>query len=65
MKAVILTQFFPPEMGAAQNRISALARAFVRRGHDLTVLTALPNYPTGQIYPDIKISIRPLRKSKA
>ena len=52
MKTVILTQFYPPEMGAAQNRIAALARAFVRRGHDLTVLTALPNYPTGKIYPE-------------
>ena len=50
MKAVILTQFFPPEMGAAQNRLNALAQAFVRRGHDLTIVTALPNYPTGRIY---------------
>jgi glycosyltransferase involved in cell wall biosynthesis len=54
MKTIILTQYFPPEMGAAQNRIYALANAFQRRGHDITVLTALPNYPTGKIFADYK-----------
>ncbi len=54
MKTVILTQYFPPEMGAAQNRIHALANAFQRRGHDISVLTALPNYPTGEIFEDYK-----------
>jgi glycosyltransferase involved in cell wall biosynthesis len=50
MKAVILTQYFPPEIGAAQNRLLALAKAFKERNHDITVLTALPNYPTGIIF---------------
>jgi glycosyltransferase involved in cell wall biosynthesis len=50
MKAVILTQYFPPEIGAAQNRLLALARAFKERNHDVTVLTSLPNYPTGNIF---------------
>lgn len=54
MDVVILTQYFPPEMGAAQNRINALAHAFKDRGHKLTVLTALPNYPTGKIFEDYK-----------
>jgi len=50
MKAVILTQYFHPEIGAAQNRLLALARAFRERNHDVTVLTSLPNYPTGKIF---------------
>ncbi len=41
-------------MGAAQNRIRALAEAFHRRGHKITVLTALPNYPTGKIFDDYR-----------
>ena len=41
-------------MGAAQNRIRALAEAFHRRGHKITVLTALPNYPTGKIFYDYR-----------
>ncbi len=50
MKFAILTQYYPPEVGAPQSRLSALARAFVRRGHQVTVLTAMPNYPTGRIH---------------
>jgi glycosyltransferase involved in cell wall biosynthesis len=46
----ILTQYYPPEIGAPQARLSELARRFVERGHQVTVLTAMPNYPRGQIY---------------
>ncbi len=50
MKLTILTQYYPPELGAAQGRLSGLAAAFQRRGHSVTVLTAMPNYPTGKIH---------------
>lgn len=46
----ILTQYYPPEMGAPQARLSELAAHTVRRGHVVTVLTAMPNYPTGRIH---------------
>ncbi len=51
MKIAILTQYYPPEVGAPQARWSALAREFARRGHAVTVLTAMPSYPTGRIPP--------------
>jgi colanic acid biosynthesis glycosyl transferase WcaI len=51
MKIVFLTQYFPPEIGAAPNRISQLVSRFIVRGHDVTVLTAMPNYPVGKTYP--------------
>ncbi len=38
-------------MGAPQNRLSEIAKQFVDRGHEVIVLTAMPNYPTGKIYP--------------
>jgi colanic acid biosynthesis glycosyl transferase WcaI len=50
MKFTILSQYYPPEVGAPQARLSELAAAFVRRGHEVTVLTALPNYPIGRIF---------------
>jgi len=50
VKLAILTQYYPPEVGAPQSRLSALAGAFVRRGHQVTVLTAMPNYPTGRLH---------------
>ena len=45
MRVTILTQYYPPEIGAPQARLSELASALVRRGHAVTVLTAMPSYP--------------------
>ena len=45
MRILILTQYYPPETGAPQNRLSDLAQRLHQAGHHLTVLTALPNYP--------------------
>lgn len=50
MKLTILTQYYPPEVGAPQNRLSHLASHFVSEGYDVTVLTAMPNYPGGKIH---------------
>jgi glycosyltransferase involved in cell wall biosynthesis len=47
----ILTQYYPPEMGAPQARLSALAARLGELGHETVVLTALPSYPQGRIYP--------------
>ncbi len=50
MRLLILTQYFPPEMGAPQARLYELAMRLQNRGHKITVLTAMPNYPTGKIF---------------
>lgn len=47
----ILTQYFPPEMGAAQGRLSELGERLLDRGWEIEALTALPNYPTGRVFP--------------
>jgi len=52
MRILILTQYYPPEMGAPQNRLSDLARRLTKAGHTITVLTALPNYPRGEIFEE-------------
>ncbi|MGI9578070.1 MAG: glycosyltransferase [Microthrixaceae bacterium] len=49
MHLVILSQYYEPEVGAAQSRLSALARGVSNAGHRVTVVTAQPNYPTGKI----------------
>jgi colanic acid biosynthesis glycosyl transferase WcaI len=54
MRVGILTQYYPPEVGAPQGRLSELAQRLTERGHDVVVLTALPNYPQGRIYPGYK-----------
>lgn len=50
MNIMFLTQYFPPEIGAPQNRIFEFAKRLKKNGHDITVLTAMPNYPKGEIY---------------
>ncbi|MGQ9887846.1 MAG: glycosyltransferase family 4 protein [Aggregatilineales bacterium] len=49
MHILFITAHFEPEQGAAPVIITRLARALRQRGHDITVLTALPNYPQGRV----------------
>jgi glycosyltransferase involved in cell wall biosynthesis len=51
MRILFLSQYFPPEPGAPSARVAELTRAWARRGHEVTVLTAMPNHPTG-VVPD-------------
>ncbi|HOD66963.1 MAG TPA: glycosyltransferase family 4 protein [candidate division Zixibacteria bacterium] len=46
MKVLIVTQHYPPERGAVR-RLAEFARQFVKAGMDVSVLTAVPNYPDG------------------
>lgn len=48
---LFLTQYFPPEVGAPQNRLFELATRLKKQGIELDVLTAMPNYPQMKIYP--------------
>ncbi len=50
MKLLILTQYYPPETGAAQNRLHELAVRLKKLGVEVKVLTAMPNYPQMKIY---------------
>ena len=54
MKLLILTQYFPPEIGAPQNRLYELAVRLQQKGADISVLTAMPNYPQMQIHQAYK-----------
>lgn len=49
MRILFLTQYFPPETGAAPARALHLARALVRAGHEVRVVTGLPNHPSGEV----------------
>lgn len=51
MRFLILTQYFPPETGAAQVRLKELAKGLQRQGHEVVIVTAFPNHPSGVIPP--------------
>ena len=46
MRILIVSQYFWPE----NFRITDLALALKEKGHDVTVLTGMPNYPAGKLY---------------
>ena len=50
MKILFLTQYFPPEVGAPQNRLFELATRLKKAGLEVDVLTAMPNYPQNKIH---------------
>lgn len=54
MRLLILTQYFPPEVGAPQNRLYELAVRLQERGVEVNVLTAMPNYPQMEIHSKYK-----------
>ena len=43
MNILIVTQYFYPELF----RINYFAQEFQNRGHKVTILTGIPNYPGG------------------
>jgi len=49
MKLLLLTQYYPPEIGAPQNRLHELAVRLKAKGIHVEVLTALPNYPVNEL----------------
>ena len=50
IKLLILTQYYPPETGAPQNRLHELAIRLKKLGIEIDVLTAMPNYPKMEIF---------------
>lgn len=46
MKILIISQYYYPE----QFQINEIAPELVRRGHEVTVVCGLPNYPKGKIF---------------
>jgi glycosyltransferase involved in cell wall biosynthesis len=46
-RILFITTYYRPENGAAAVRVSETAACLVKLGHTVTVLTTVPNYPTG------------------
>jgi len=51
MHVWLITQYYPPEIGAPSTRLSGLVRGWRVLGANVTVLTGIPNHPDGVIPP--------------
>lgn len=47
MKILVISQYYDPE----PFRIGDICRELIFRGHDVTVIAGVPNYPEGETYP--------------
>jgi glycosyltransferase involved in cell wall biosynthesis len=54
MRILFLSQWFHPEPSI---KGLAFAKALIRKGHRVEVLTGFPNYPGGKIYPGYRIHL--------
>ena len=50
MHVFLITQYFPPEIGAAATRWGDYVKILNEMGHRVTVLCEMPNYPVGKYY---------------
>lgn len=60
MKILVITQYFWPE----NFRINDICEGFKEQGHEVEVLTGLPNYPEGKIYNGYSFFYRGVKEYK-
>ncbi len=54
MKILFLTENFPPETNAAATRVYERACYWVKWGHEVTIITCVPNFPRGRVFPSYR-----------
>lgn len=50
VRILVISQYFWPE----NFRVNDLVQELTSRGHELTVLTGIPNYPDGDVFPEFQ-----------
>ena len=51
---LVISNYYPPEKGAAANRIEQLALKLHQNNYKVSVLCPLGNYPKGELFPEYK-----------
>ena len=51
---LIISNYYPPEKGAASNRIEQLALKLHQKNYRVSVICPLGNYPKGELFPEYK-----------
>ncbi len=69
-RILFISRYYPPEKAAAAVCVSEIAQRLATQGHEVTVLTTVPNYPTGivpaeyrgrRIYQEVLAGVRVVR----
>ncbi|MBX3467221.1 MAG: glycosyltransferase family 4 protein [Planctomycetes bacterium] len=51
MRILVVSERYRPEITPASFRIAEHAARWLERGHEVTVLTSVPNHPRGEVFP--------------
>ncbi len=51
---LIVSNYYPPEKGAAANRIEQMALKLQQKGYSVSVVCPLGNYPNGRLFPQYR-----------
>ena len=54
MHILFLTDNFPPEVNAPATRTFEHCQEWIKKGHQITVITCVPNFPHGKVYAGYK-----------
>ena len=49
MKICLISEYFPPENGAAANRLYNMSNALSHKDFEINIFTSFPNYPSGEL----------------
>ena len=50
MRILFISHYFPPEVNAPASRTHEHCRRWVAEGHEVTVITGVPNHPSGTLF---------------
>jgi glycosyltransferase involved in cell wall biosynthesis len=50
MHVLFISHYFPPEVNAPASRTHEHCREWIRQGHEVTVITGVPNHPRGVLF---------------
>jgi colanic acid biosynthesis glycosyl transferase WcaI len=62
MRILFVSDNFPPETNAPAVRTFEHARAWTREGHEVTVVTGAPNFPTGRVFEGYRNAFRSVER---
>lgn len=58
MRILFLTDNFPPEVNAPATRTYEHCVEWVKKGHEVTIITCVPNFPKGKVFEGYKNNLR-------
>lgn len=61
MRVLMITPYYAPDLGPSAPLFTMLSKELVHRGHQVTVITTVPHYPSGRV--PVEYQGKPLQRS--